>query len=94
MSKDKDKQKSKLVVLPDKPKAKIELTEEQLLLKEQLVAIEAKVNSIETVIDSINEDNPETLFDGDAFYTIISVAALTAANDLVNKFFGIEEEEK
>lgn len=91
MSKEKEKQKSnKLVLLPDKLKSKVELTEEEINLKEKLVAIEAKINSIEKVIDSINDDNPDTIFDGDAFYTIISVAALTSATDLVNDFFGVD----
>lgn len=93
--------KSKLVLLPGISKSeqkindsKIELTEEELLIKARLIEIEAKIDSMEKIIESINEDLSETFYSSDVFFTIIAGAALTAASEVVNEVFGIEKDSK
>lgn len=99
---DKDKDlKSKLVVLPGILKSeqklndsKIQLTEEEKVIKSRLVEIEKKIDSLEKIVESINEDLSETFYSSDVFFTIIAGAALSAASEVVNEVFGIEKSNK
>ncbi|MNJ90010.1 hypothetical protein D3C87_76010 [compost metagenome] len=99
---DKDKDlKSKLVVLPGILKSEkklndsaIELTEDEKVIKSRLIEIEKKIDSLEKIVESINEDLSETFYSSDVFFTIIAGAALSAASEVVNEVFGIEKSNK
>lgn len=94
--------KSKLVVLPNASKSKqnsgdneeIELTDEEKEIKTRLLEIESKIDSLEKIIHSINQELPETFYSSDVFFTIIAGAALSAASDVVNEVFGVKPDSK
>ena len=99
MNKNNDKgKKSKLVILSDhskeKEQQKINLSEDESALKEKLISIENKIDSLEKIINVINDELPETFYSSDMFYTIIASSALKAATEVVNDYLGVNEVEK
>jgi len=82
-----------LIKFPEKENKFIELNEEENLLKEKLLEIEYKLNSIDNIIFAVKEENSDTMFDSEVFNTIIGSIAISAAISVVAEYFNIKSED-
>ncbi|MFW6008582.1 MAG: hypothetical protein ACOCP8_04875 [archaeon] len=90
MSKDK---KNKFVLLNfNKEKSEITLNDEEKELKQQLLEIENKLDSIDKVTKVINDEKPDSIFKTEAFDMLVSSVAITAAVYVVAEYLGVEVE--
>lgn len=94
---DKEKKHAKLLVLQNLNKEvethKVELTDEEKALKDKLLEIEKKLDSMENVLKSISQDNPGTIFADQMFNTIFGAIAVTAATGTIAEFFGVPKKD-
>ena len=86
----KNSKNSNLILLKFNKNEEIELTEEEIELKKKLNKIEDKFNSMEKVILSINNEQPDTLFNSDAFNILIGSIAITAAIRVIADYFDVD----
>lgn len=70
---------------------KIELTEEELKLKEKLMEIDRKIISVHNVVDVIASENKDTIFVEDVVDSSLGFIAVTAATNILAEYFGVDK---
>jgi hypothetical protein len=80
------------IVKMEKPEIeKIELTPEQLELKEKFLEIDRKIGILEETLTSVLNENANSIFAEEVIENLIGLSAITAANDIIGEYFGIEK---
>lgn len=92
-----DKKNSKnqnLILLESLKKEKsIVLSEEEVELKDKLLEIESKLESVEKIIVKMNQDKPDTMFDSETFTILVGSIAITAAISVVADYFNLDKDD-
>lgn len=70
----------------------VELTEEELTLKEELLALDKKVESVYKVISQIEPEDEESLIAEDILSNIVGITTVTAATTIIGKYLGVDED--
>lgn len=78
--------KNKLVLFKKEDKNTI-LSDEENVIKNELIKIEKRLESINKIVTSINEEDPNTIFDYDNFLMLASSVAIKSAVDVVTDYF-------
>jgi hypothetical protein len=81
----------KIVKMAKQEIEKVELTPEQLKLKEKFLEIDRKITILEETLTSILDENPDTIYAEEVINNMIGLSAITAANNLVCDYFGIDK---
>ena len=68
---------------------KSELTDREKELQKRLLEIDDKLKSIEKVISTVNDKDPNTIFASEAFEMLIESIAITASIEIIANYFEI-----
>jgi ABC-type multidrug transport system fused ATPase/permease subunit len=88
---DKKINKPKIVKLEKPEILSVELTPEQQEIKEKFLEIDQKINSLDEVLSTIADENPETIFGEEVVANIIGLSAITAASKIISEYFGLKD---
>lgn len=87
--------KNRIVLLHDSSKTeeKKVLTEEEKKIKDKLLEIEAKIDSLENVLNAVSEEKVDTVFCDKIFGSVVSTIAITAATNVIAEYFNVSKED-
>lgn len=72
---------------------KLELNEMELALKQELIDVNSKVNSVFNVIDELASENKDLFLDEEMAGSIIGVLAITKATQVIGKYLELSEDD-
>lgn len=94
MSKDREKdEKHSNLVLIHNAIREVVLTDEETALKNLLLALEAKVESIEKVQASLIQEYPDSIAASEIFSSLVGAVVAASAADILGDFFGLPQEQ-
>lgn len=94
---DKQDIKNRVVLLRDVSKSgeekEIKLTKEEQELKDRLLEIEAKIDSVENALNAIAQQKENSLFGDKIFGTVVGTIAIAAATNVIAEYFNVTKED-
>lgn len=95
---DKHDVKRHIVLLHDaskelKEKEGLQLTDEEILLKNKLLEIEQKIDSVENALNALSQEKTNTIFSEQIFTTVVGTIAVAAATNLIAEYFNVSKED-
>jgi hypothetical protein len=85
--------KKSFKIIPFEKNKKIELNENEIDLKNKLLSIEKKFDSIDKVLNNIIEDNPSTIYGEEIFGAILTSIAMDSASGIIEDYFDNKKKE-
>lgn len=88
--------KNRIVLIRDSSKTEekeLPLTEVEKELKDKLLEIESKIDSVENALNALTKERENSLFGDKIFGTVVGTIAIAAATNIIAEHFNVTKED-